>query len=69
LPHKKKEPIPEIIVPVNATEQEMIAALKRDFTAADLQKFTDLGPWIPAEKLMAELETIQMTEPKKRQKS
>jgi len=66
---KKKDPIPTIIVPPNATLRQMYAALKRDFSAADLQKFTELGPWIPAEKLMEEMEAIHKNESRKRRKS
>lgn len=38
----------------------------RAFTAADLQKFTEIEPGIPAEQVMAELDTIDREETEKR---
>jgi hypothetical protein len=69
MPRKKKNLIPIVKVPPNATLRQMYTALKRDFSAADLQKFTEIEPGIPAETLMAQLETIHKTESKKRRKS
>ncbi|MFL5243620.1 MAG: hypothetical protein ACJ8FY_16055 [Gemmataceae bacterium] len=65
---KKKDLIPTIIVPPNATLRQMYAALKRDFSAADLQKFTEIEPGIPGEKLVGQLEAIHRAESKKRRK-
>jgi hypothetical protein len=69
MPKKKKDLIPIVKVPPNATLRQMYAALKRDFSAADLQKFTEIEPGIPAEKLMAQLEAIHKTESRKWRKS
>lgn len=69
MPKKKKDLVPMIVVPPNATSRQIYAAVKRNFSAADLQKFTEIGPGIPAEKLMAQLEAIHKTESKKRRKS
>jgi hypothetical protein len=68
MPKKKKDLIPIVKVPPNATMRQMYAALKRDFSASDLQKFTEIELGIPAEKLMSQLEAIHKSETKKRQK-
>jgi hypothetical protein len=69
VPTKKKEPIPRVTVPRNATRRQIYAKLRREFTAADLQKFTDMEPTVPAEKLLSELEAIHRAETKKRRKT
>lgn len=40
----------------------------RAFTAADLQKFTEIEPGIPAEQVVAELDTIDREETEKRER-
>lgn len=40
----------------------------RAFTAADLQKFTEIEPGIPAEQVLAELESIDREETEKRKR-
>lgn len=40
----------------------------RAFTAADLQKFTENEPGIPAEQVVAELDTIDREETEKRKR-
>ena len=42
------------------------AKLRKAFTAADLQKFTEIDEGIPAEQILAELEAIDREETKKR---
>ncbi|HEY7423954.1 MAG TPA: hypothetical protein VH682_06880 [Gemmataceae bacterium] len=44
------------------------AKLRKAFTAADLQKFTEIEPGIPMEQVLAELEAIQREETQKRRK-
>ncbi len=44
------------------------AKLRKAFTAADLQKFTEIEPGIPMEQVLAELEAIQHEETQKRRK-
>jgi hypothetical protein len=42
------------------------AKLRKAFTAADLQKFTEIEEGIPAEQVLADLETIHREEMEKR---
>lgn len=41
---------------------------KRRFTAEEWQKFTEIEPGIPAEQVVAELETLDREEAEKRQR-
>ncbi len=66
---KKKIAIPRLHVRPNATLREIYAQARKEFTAADLQKYTDLDePMVPAEQLLAELEAIYAEETRKRKK-
>jgi hypothetical protein len=42
------------------------ARARREFTAADLQQYTDIGETLPFRPLLAELEQTQHREPRKR---
>ena len=42
------------------------AKLRKAFTAADLQKYTEIEPTVPAEQVLAELEAIHREETQKR---
>jgi hypothetical protein len=44
------------------------AKYRKSFTAADLQKYTEIEPMIPFDQIMAELETIHLEEMKKKRK-
>ncbi len=44
------------------------AKLRKAFTAADLQKYTEIEPTVPAEQLLAELEAIHREETQKRKR-
>jgi hypothetical protein len=65
---RKKSAIPRVTVPRNATLRQVYAKLRKEFTAADLQKFTELEPVVPADQLLGELEAIHRAETKKRRK-
>jgi hypothetical protein len=55
-------------VPKNATLRQIYAIAKKEFTAADLQKYTDLDePMVPADQLLKELEAIHLEETRKRE--
>jgi hypothetical protein len=41
------------------TLRQIYARVKREFSAADLQKYTVDEPMVPAEQVLAELEAIQ----------
>lgn len=68
MPRKKKDDIPRMIIPKNATLRQIYAQYRREFTAADLQKYTEIEPMIPAEQLLAQLEAIHKEETTKQQK-
>lgn len=65
---EKKFEIPILVVPKNATLKQIYAACKKQFTAADLQKYTEIEPMVPAEQLLAELDEIHREETSKRKK-
>lgn len=68
MPRKKKNDIPRLIIPKNATKRRIYAIAKKEFSAADLQKYTEMEAMVPAEQLLAELESIHQEETRKRQK-
>ena len=70
---KKKDPIPVLVVPKNATLKQIYARAREEFTAADLAEFARpieelLEGSVPADQLIAELEEIQRRESRKRRK-
>ena len=70
MPKKKKDDIPRLWVPKNATLKQIYAIRKKEFTAADLQKYTEIEPMVPAEQVLAEMEEIhrQVTEQMKKKR-
>jgi hypothetical protein len=65
---KKKIDIPILEVPKNATLRQIYAAYKKQFTAADLAKYLQDEPMVPAKQLLAELEEIHRKASTKRKK-
>jgi hypothetical protein len=65
---KKKRGLPILVIPKNATLRQIYAAYRKQFTAADLQKYTEIEPMVPADQLLAELEAIHAQESQKRKK-
>ncbi|HWG47511.1 MAG TPA: hypothetical protein VN688_32410 [Gemmataceae bacterium] len=70
MPRKKKIDVPRLIVPDDATLEEIYAKARQEFTAADLQKYTEIEEeeGIPAEQVLAEMEKIHQQESRKRRK-
>lgn len=68
MPRKKKDDLPRLVVPKNATLRQIYAIYKKQFTAADLQKYTVDEPMVPAEQLLAEMEAIHLEEMTKKAK-
>jgi hypothetical protein len=66
LKNKNAGAIPVLQVRKGASRKEIYAAARRAFTAADLQRFTEIEEGIPAEQLVAELEAIYQEETRKR---
>jgi len=56
---KKKDDIPRLYVRKGATLKEIYAAARKQFTAADLQKYTVDEPMVPMKKVLAQMEAIQ----------
>jgi hypothetical protein len=66
---KKKDDIPILKVPKNATLRQIYAIAKKEFTAADLQKYTEIDePMVPMEQVLAEMERIHQEETARLQK-
>ena len=65
---KRKDDIPVLVVPKNSTLRQIYAIVKKNFTAADLQKYTVDEPMVPAEQVLAELEAIHREETEKLKK-
>jgi hypothetical protein len=68
MPKKKKDAIPRLVVSKNATLREIYAKAREEFTAADLQKYTEIEPMVPMEQVLAEMEKIHQQESRKRRK-
>jgi hypothetical protein len=58
MPSRRPPPIPILRVKKGDSLKTIYAKAKRAFTAADLQKYTEDEPMIPARQLLAELEEI-----------
>ena len=69
MPRKKKDQIPRLLVPPKATLRQIYAKYRQEFTAADLQQYTELENGVPIEQILAELETIQRRETRRRKKA
>jgi hypothetical protein len=66
---KKKAVVPYLNVRPNATLREIYAQARKEFTAADLQKYTDLDePTVPMEQVLAEMQRIQDGESRRKRK-
>ncbi len=65
---KKKDDIPRLYVRKGATLKEIYAAYRKQFTAADLQKYTVDEPMVPMKKVIAQMEAIHHEESEKRRK-
>jgi hypothetical protein len=65
---KRNGGIPRLRVRKNATLAEIYAAARKQFTAADLQKFTEIEPMVPADQVLADLEAIHREETRKKRK-
>jgi hypothetical protein len=65
---QRKNGIPLLVVPKNATLRQIYAICKREFSAADLAKYLQDEPMVPMEQVLAEMEKIHREETEKRQK-
>jgi hypothetical protein len=64
----KKERIRIRVIRIKDTDDDkaIYAKALKAFTAADLQKFTEIEPGIPAEQVVADMEAIDREETEKR---
>jgi hypothetical protein len=60
--------VPLLRVKKGASLKSIYAAARRAFSAADLQKYTEIEEGIPAEQVLAELEAIDREETRKRKR-
>jgi hypothetical protein len=70
MPERKKrsDGIPRLYVKKGESLKSIYARFRREFTAADLQKYTEIEEGIPMEKIIAELEEIHRKASQKRKK-
>jgi hypothetical protein len=54
---------------VSDNDRKIYAILREEFTAADLQKYTEIEPLIPADHVLAQLEKRQKTKARIRKKT
>jgi hypothetical protein len=68
MPRKKKDGVPRLVVPKNATLRQIYAKYRQEFSAADLQQYTEMEKGIPVDQILAEMEAIQRAETSRRKK-
>jgi hypothetical protein len=56
---RKKQPPRKSRAKVTDDDRTIYAILRAEFTAADLQKYTEVEPLVPAEQVLADLEKTQ----------
>jgi hypothetical protein len=68
MPRKRKDDVPRLIVPKNATLRQIYAKARAEFTAADLQRYTEIEPMVPMERVLSEMERIHRQESRRKRK-
>ena len=63
---RKKAPIRSLRVRKGESLRSIYARLRKDFTAADLQKYTEIEKGVPLEKVVAEMAEIYRQHESKR---
>jgi hypothetical protein len=63
---KKKDEILYSRAKETDDDRTIYAIMREEFTAADLQKYTEIDKGIPLEKVIAEMEAIQREESQKK---
>lgn len=66
---KRKNGVPEKPASTEDDLREVYAKFKKEFSAADLQKYTEIEETIPAEQVIAACEAILRQESMKRKKA
>lgn len=65
MPTRKKSPLPIMRVKKDASEREVLARARKEFSAADLQKFTEIEEGVPARQVLSEMRAIHRDVTKK----
>ncbi len=68
MPNSKNPAVTRMWVKKGASLKDIYAQVKRSFTAADLQAFTEIEEGIPAEEVAAKLEAMAKKPSRKRKK-
>jgi hypothetical protein len=68
MPQRKKPKIRVSRAKVTDDDRTIYAILREEFTAADLQKYTEIEPLVPAEHVLQQLERAQRKVAKKRKR-
>jgi hypothetical protein len=59
MPTRTKNGVPVLLVKKGASRRAIMAQFKKEFSAADLQKYTTIEDTIPFRQIVAEVEKIQ----------
>ena len=65
---KSSPPVPILRIKKGDSLKTIYAKARKAFTAADLQKYTEIEEGIPAEQIIAEMEAIDREETEKRKR-
>ena len=65
---KSSPPVPILRIKKGDSLKTIYAKARKAFTAADLQKYTEIEEGIPAEQIIAEMEAIDREQKAKRKK-
>jgi hypothetical protein len=65
---RKKDQVPVLRIKKGDSLKTIYAKARRAFTAADLQKYTELEEGVPAEQILEELEAVDREEIRKRKR-
>jgi hypothetical protein len=68
MPSRKDGAIPILKIKKGDSLKTIYAKARRAFTAADLQKFTEIEEGVPVEQIIARMEAIHREEVQKRKK-
>jgi hypothetical protein len=66
---RSKRTIPVLHIKKGDSLRTIYAKARRAFTAADLQKYTEIEEGIPARQILAELEALDRQETEKRKRT
>jgi hypothetical protein len=62
---RKSKSIPRLSIPADATLKEIYAQARAEFSAGDLQKYTEVEPMVPMAQVLRDMEKIHREESRK----